>query len=51
MKEYLKEHINDFNPAVKIFKREFRREPLDLDELLDFLITLKIEDLTPLFDK
>ncbi len=51
MKEFIKQHINDYNPAVKIFKSEFKREPLDLDELLDFLLTLSLKDVIQLFDK
>ena len=51
MKDFIKRHINDFNPAVKIFKSKYKREPLDLDELLEFLLTLNLKDVVELFDK
>lgn len=36
-KEILINGIKDFNPFVKDFIKTYRREPLDYDELFDYL--------------
>ena len=36
-KEVLINGIEDFNPFVKDFIKTYRREPLDYDELFDYL--------------